>query len=336
MSRARPWARGERLIEVCEKDKDVPDELAIMVRDVISKREEQMLRAEEVRHVRRRQAAEESDDDGGDVGLFDGDENALHFEWSPMDTFRGVKEDFLPQQTGATAPPVSMYGSFWQYWDDDILKHIVTENNRYAAAIAANSQGFARRLFDTNIDEILVLFSIWMMLGIIRMPSIKSCFSTSALLKVNIFSKMFSKIRYTDLCRALHFVNSSTRVTTDRLSLFGPLLDHLNKKFQSAYVPRQDICIDDSLTLWKGGVSFRQFIKTKAARFGIKTYELCESVTGYIWSFFIYTGKEHVPTRLLKSTQTVVRLIEPLLNKGYSLFMNNYFMIRMWRRLWIS
>lgn len=226
------------------------------------------------------------------MGLFGGDENASHFEWSPMETFRGVKEDFLPDQTGATDPPVSMYGAFRQFWDEDILHHIVAETNRYAATIAERSQVFAGTWYETDLDEILILYCFWMMLGIIRMPSIKSCFSTSPLLQVNIFGQLFTRQRYCDLCRALHFVDVSSSNPNYRLSLLGPILDRLNEKFQRAYVPSQDICIDESLTLWKGRLSFRQYIKTKAARFGIKSYELCESATGYVWSFLSIQAKK--------------------------------------------
>ncbi|KAJ8736967.1 hypothetical protein PYW07_000238 [Mythimna separata] len=72
---------------------------------------------------------------------------------------------------------------------------------------------------------------------------------------------------------------------------------------QEAYVPSQNICIDESLTLWKGNLKFCQYIKTKAAKFGVKTYELCESSTGYLWSFFVYeerpTSAKPPPTILL-------------------------------------
>jgi len=44
----------------------------------------------------------------------------------------------------------------------------------------------------------------------------------------------------------------------------------------------RDISVDESLMLWKGQLGFRQYIPIKRARFGIKSYELCESGSGYI------------------------------------------------------
>jgi len=34
----------------------------------------------------------------------------------------------------------------------------------------------------------------------------------------------------------------------------------------------------------------------KRSRFGIKTFELCDSKTGYLWNFIVYTGKSAVET----------------------------------------
>lgn len=108
-----------------------------------------------------------------------------------------------------------------------------------------------------------------------------------------------------------------------------PILDHLDSKFQENYILSKDICIDESLTLWKGRLNFRQYIRSKAAKFGIKTFELCESATGYVWSFLVYAGKQSsmdsLNPYLLKSTSVVLKLINPLLNKGYRLFMDNWY-----------
>jgi hypothetical protein len=69
------------------------------------------------------------------------------------------------------------------------------------------------------------------------------------------------------------------------------VIEHLNNKFQTLYLPKQNTAVDESLTLWKGHLSFGQYIPLKAAKFRIKTYELCESSSGYVWSFLVYTGK---------------------------------------------
>jgi hypothetical protein len=46
----------------------------------------------------------------------------------------------------------------------------------------------------------------------------------------------------------------------DRLYKIRPIVDHLHEKFQEVYEPRQAICVDESLLLWKGRLIFRQYI----------------------------------------------------------------------------
>ena len=58
----------------------------------------------------------------------------------------------------------------------------------------------------------------------------------------------------------------------DRLYKIKPVLQYLSRKFQELYTPRNAICVDESLLLWKGRLVFKQFIRLKRARFGFKIY----------------------------------------------------------------
>ena len=81
--------------------------------------------------------------------------------------------------------------------------------------------------------------------------------------------------------------------------------------------------------LHKGRVGFKQYIPNKRARFGIKMFSLCDE-QGYLWNSEVYTGKSDTTSDtsshdLGKSGEVVVRLIRPLLNKGYHLYIDNYY-----------
>ncbi|CAG4992856.1 unnamed protein product [Colias eurytheme] len=115
--------------------------------------------------------------------------------------------------------------------------------------------------------------------------------------------------------------------------------------FSSLYLPRQEIAIDESLLKWPGRLSFAQKIATKAARVGVKSYELCESETGYLWRFFIITGKKDghtndltdrqidltdesrdMPPLPTNATARIVHdLVKPLYNLGHTLVMDNFY-----------
>ena len=70
----------------------------------------------------------------------------------------------------------------------------------------------------------------------------------------------------------------------------------------------------------------------KRARFGIKMFSLCEN-SGYLWNSFVYLGKEpnrndddpQLVRRRGKSGAVIPRLMETLLNKGYRLYVDNWY-----------
>lgn len=86
--------------------------------------------------------------------------------------------------------------------------------------------------------------------------------------------------------------------------------------------------------MFKGRLSWVQAIRSKAARFGFKSYELCESQSGYLYKFQIYTGKKSydstdviAPSNDLagKSTQVVLDLLGGLQHRGHCVTMDNFY-----------
>ncbi|KAM7310590.1 hypothetical protein ISCGN_007498 [Ixodes scapularis] len=113
-----------------------------------------------------------------------------------------------------------------------------------------------------------------------------------------------------------------------RLYKIGPILDQLVEKFQQPYTAQRDICIDESLLLWKGRLGWKQYIPMKRARFGMESFTLCEPASKYVWNVIVYTGKTtkyecKIPgveaSKLDKPSQVVVALSQDLLCKSYFL-----------------
>jgi hypothetical protein len=65
----------------------------------------------------------------------------------------------------------------------------------------------------------------------------------------------------------------------DPVSRFRPLLSYMNKQFWRFLVPERELCVDETLVATKGHSIMRQYIPSKAAKFGIKLWMLCESAT---------------------------------------------------------
>ena len=114
-----------------------------------------------------------------------------------------------------------------------------------------------------------------------------------------------------------------------------PLIDDLSEKFMKFYTPSQNIALDESLLLFKGRLLFRQYLPAKRSRFGIKIYSISDQ-NGYVYHFRVYTGatdklhdvEAQLPDeakRFTKTEQLVIYMMLPLLNKGYSLYVDNFY-----------
>ena len=114
----------------------------------------------------------------------------------------------------------------------------------------------------------------------------------------------------------------------DRLRKIRPFLDLLQNSFRCCLHPHQKLIIDDSLILFKGRLVFQQYIPTKRNRFGIKLFVLCDGKTGIILDFLVYTGTDvdfDTSSELGISGGVAKKLIDPYLDKGHILYMDNWY-----------
>ncbi|KAJ8333480.1 hypothetical protein SKAU_G00414880 [Synaphobranchus kaupii] len=64
--------------------------------------------------------------------------------------------------------------------------------------------------------------------------------------------------------------------TRDPLNKIRNVFNALTSAFKRSFIPYKDLCVDESLMLWKGRLGFRQYIPSKRHRFGIKFFVLCD------------------------------------------------------------
>lgn len=125
--------------------------------------------------------------------------------------------------------------------------------------------------------------------------------------------------RYISLLRMIHFSHELER-TDDRLSKIRAVTNILRKSFNDTFHSFQKVCIDDSLLLCKGRLSFKQYIPTKRNRFGIKSYMFCNCKTNYVQDLIVYAGistiTESENTGIGKSEEIVLSLLKRKIIKG--------------------
>jgi len=78
---------------------------------------------------------------------------------------------------------------------------------------------------------------------------------------------------------------------------------------------------------FKGQVKFKQYIKNKPVKNGIKLYLCCNPHNGYAYSGIVYTGKDTVEKNqtLTLTDSIIVSLVKDYLNSFRILYMDNFF-----------
>ena len=94
--------------------------------------------------------------------------------------------------------------------------------------------------------------------------------------------------------------------------------------FQQTYTPGPDLVVDETMVPFRGRVKFRQYIPGKSHKYGCKLFKLC-TVDGYTWNLEVYTGETVRENSMGLSESVVVRLARDLLDKGATIFMDNYY-----------
>jgi hypothetical protein len=187
---------------------------------------------------------------------------------------------------------------FKMFFTDELMDIIVRETNTFAEQkIRARSLiPFRSRIRDWKLvtaDEMNVVIALFMLMRMIQKLTPRYYFSKNSILATPVFSSVISMDCFEATCNFMHFNNERIGTYHEPSKLFKiyPVLSYLNKKLQSLYLSWQNIAIDESLTQWRGRLSFRWYIPLRASKFEIKSYELCDSSSGYLWPIIIYRAK---------------------------------------------
>nr|XP_045611529.1 piggyBac transposable element-derived protein 4-like [Procambarus clarkii] len=180
---------------------------------------------------------------------------------------------------------------------------------------------------DTTRDEMYVFLALSMMMKHSGKHVIQDYWSKDSLVPSPVFNRYMSHDRFLLLLRCLHFENNANEGRHDRLWKVRKVFSDMRGKFRDYFVPGQNVVIDKLLVLFKGQLSFKQYIPSKPHRFGLKVFVLSDCETGIVMDMILYSGTDvDIPAQYEHgfSSSVVKTLMELLLNKGHILFTANY------------
>lgn len=213
------------------------------------------------------------------------------------------------------------------FFSEDFIKTLVDATNEYANRTAQPLQRHSRFRYwkNTTPHEMRRFIGMLLYMGVVRLPVISYYWRLDRLYNLPLFRSLMSRNRFQLLLRYFHFSKDDEQNKQNRLHKINPVLERFNLFMSDIYYPERDLSIDESMVLWRGRLVFRQYIKNKKHKYGIKLYELCES-SGLVMKIRVYRGKnEKPPPGTLHSTEVVLDLLDGYLDKGHNLYTDNFY-----------
>ena len=184
------------------------------------------------------------------------------------------------------------------------------------------------RLFNQN--DIPLYIATLLYRGVVHKPIYHMYYTNDKIFETPGFRKIISQNKLVLIEKYIHFVDiSELGESYNRSSKIHPMHKYIVERWQSLMTLGHDVSIDEALLLGKGRLSWKQFITTKRARFGIKTFFLADACTGYVWNSVIYKGDD---TRInpdsnftCNGTNIVMILAENILDEGRCIYVDNWY-----------
>lgn len=236
----------------------------------------------------------------------------------------------LPGVKGHAKNATTQLQAWEVLFSNQIIHHVVDCTNKYIDK-KKNTLCRERDATNTSFEEIRALIGILYILGVMKSShkNTQDIWSKDGT-GIDLVISTMSRNRFHFLLRCLRFDDPATR--TDRKKV--DKITHIREIFQSfvsncksAYTIGEYATVDEKLEAFRGRCSFRQYIKNKPSKYGIKIFMLCDSRTFYTSNMEIYAGAQpEGPFRQSNAAKDVTeRMIQPISGTNRNVTIDNWF-----------
>ena len=177
-------------------------------------------------------------------------------------------------------------------------------------------------------DEIKRFIALLIHFGVVHVRgNVQRNWSTKTLYHGLWARAILPRNRFFAILAFLHVVDPATETPGNKLCKVESFVKHFKKRCSELYKPREHVAIDERMVKSRHRSGIRQYIRDKPTKWGIKLWVLADSSNGYTVDFNIYIGRaagREVSANGL-GYDVVMRLIAPYYNKGYHLFVDNFY-----------
>ena len=179
--------------------------------------------------------------------------------------------------------------------------------------------------------EIKAFLAMIIAMGLVNQENIQDYWSTVEVLSTPFFPQIMSRDKFKNILTFFHLCNNDNYIPRGQegynpVNKLGTIYSVVTGNFSDVWKPGKNICIDEGMIPFRGKVHFKVYNPDKPDKYGVKSYQLCDSSNGYCCRFEIYTGvNQEPPSAKGKTYDLVMRLMQPYLNVGRCLYVDNYY-----------
>jgi len=211
--------------------------------------------------------------------------------------------------------------SNWRaFIDDQFLDTIVECTNEKARSSCSQ--------FVTDRQELSAYIGITLLIGVYkgRGEPVRAIWSKSEGRRC--ISQFMLLKRFQLLTKYLRFDLTNTRATQRLKTKFAPMgsvFDKWEQKLCRPFIPYEYVTVDETLVPFRGRCSFKQYMPSKPAKYGLKFWSLCDAKTAYCIHMQPYLGTDQGACRNIKLGTSVVLNLTSRLDAGRTVVTDNFF-----------
>lgn len=221
---------------------------------------------------------------------------SVNYSWCQPEDINFVPRKFIPDKCTVGVPLISCNTSsteldvFLKLMPRSFFIFMAECTNKRLDILRQNTKNKIIR--KTDPSELQIVLGCMLVMTYNRLPEMHDYWASTKSLGNEAIKSAISRDRFLLLHSKLYFNYPEKPKDASKIYYIEELVSCLKYTFQKSRTESTHQSIDESMTKFKGRSSLKQYLPLKPIKRGIKIWQRCDSLSGYVYDFNIYQGKE--------------------------------------------
>jgi len=249
--------------------------------------------------------------------------------WQPFPNNTFVPRKQIPTGNGSAIPHISLDRScseldvFLKMFPRSLIIFICQCTNERLTIL--KEQKRVKDNVPTDPSEIMIVLGILLVMSYNRVPNMQLYWSANKSMGNEAIKSAISRDRFLLLLSKLYFNDPAKSPDCSKTYYLDEVVACLKKTFLQGRSDSLYQSIDESMVKFKGRSALKQYLPLKPIKRGIKIWERCDGLTGYVYDLNIYAGKETEQLDGTLGERVVTKLCQSIQHPNVSLCFDRFF-----------